>query len=906
MTGRIPGIRRLFRVRGTRAAVEREVEDELRFHLDARTEALIASGLSAADAREQALREFGDVRDAREELVALDRRRARRTRVREWGEAIAFDLRYAVRGLKAQPALTTGIVLTLALGIGANATMFGVVPGPAPRAPAHLVDPDHAVRLYFSSTFPTRGKLTYQSVGYPTVAAMDSVPAFQAVGAWASDKISLGRGSDATPVNVQIVTASFFRAFGVRPALGRFFAPDEGRPSDGPAVVVLDYGFWQRHFAGDPGIIGRTIPLGTTRYTVVGIAPFGLTTLDLTPVDVWLPLSAATREQLNGQWNDQTQSYALHLIARLRAGVSATRAAAEATTAYVNFQREERAKNHFGGPQPMDDRVVLESANGLRNTDGTLTVEARISRWLVGVSLIVLLIACANVANLLLARATRRRREIAVRLALGIGRRRLVAQLMAESTLLALLGGIMGLLIAQWGGAVLRGALLPAVQWSGSPIDMRVLGVTAALVVGVGILVGLAPTVQATGTELTSALKTGARDGVRRARLRSVLIIAQAALSVVLLVGAGLFVRSLDKVQSVDLGMDIDHVLAATIDLQSVGYKRAERTNFFRAVLERVKRLPGVDDAVLAASVPLGMTSAMSMIVPGRPDSIAHSPNGGSPWYNAVGTDFFATMGMHFIRGRGFPDVEGGEASRVAVINETAARSIWPGEDPIGKCMILGSPRVCTTVIGVVKDAHVFRIREDPSIELYVPLTSRGDAPSVLLVRTRGNPAQLEVPVQRILQSQASNLPYADVHPLHDLVDPQIRPWKLGATMFGVFALLALAVASVGLYSVLAYDVAQRVHEMGVRMALGARAPDVVRLIVGDGIRLAAVGIGLGLAATFAGSRAIASLLFDTSPRDATVLAGVSVALLIVAVVASLLPAWRATRVDPSVALRAE
>jgi len=510
------------------------------------------------------------------------------------------------------------------------------------------------------------------------------------------------------------------------------------------------------------------------------------------------------------------------------------------------------------------------------------------------------------VANLLLARATRRRREIAVRLALGIGRRRLVAQLMAESMLLAILGGIAGLLIAQWGGAMLRRALLPGVQWGGSPIDMRVLDVTAVLVITVGIVVGLAPTVQARDTELTSALKAGARESVRRTRLRSVLIVAQAALSVVLLAGAGLFVRSLDNVRSVDLGMQLDHVLVASIDLQSVGYKRAERANFFRAVLQRAKHLPGVDDAVLANSAPFGGISGMSVIVPGRPDSIVSSPNGGSPWSNAVGAAFFSTMGMHFIRGHGFSGTEGTGTPPVAVINETAAQSIWPGEDPIGKCVILGSPHICTTVIGVVRDAHVFRVREDPSIEIYEPITSGWSAPSVLLVRTHGDPARLEVPVQRILQSQAPNLPYADVRPLQNLVDPQIRPWKLGATMFGVFALLALVVASVGLYSVLAYDVAQRIHEMGVRMALGARAPDVVRLILGEGVRMVLIGIVLGLAATLAAGRAIASLLFDTSPHDPLVLSIVCVTLLVVAVAASARPALHATRVDPSVALRAE
>jgi predicted permease len=359
------------------------------------------------------------------------------------------------------------------------------------------------------------------------------------------------------------------------------------------------------------------------------------------------------------------------------------------------------------------------------------------------------------------------------------------------------------------------------------------------------------------------------------------------------------------NVRAEDLGIHMEHVLLATVDLESAGYKAADRTAFFERAMQRLRTLPGVENAAMAESYPFSSVSAVAVIVPGRPDSIPGA-HGGLPTYNVVSPGFFATLGMHITRGRGFGGVGGNSSRYVAVIDETMAHTVWPDEDPLGKCIRLGSQNACTTIIGVVKDARRFRIREEPTMQLYVPFGQDRGTATTLLLRTRGDLALLEGAVRRTLQSLAPNLPYADVHPMQDLLNPQIRPWTLGATMFGIFGLLALVVASVGLYSVLAYDVAQRVHEMGVRMALGARAPDVVRLVLGDSLRVAAIGIVLGLVATLAAGRAIASLLFDTSPHDPTVLGIVCVTLLVVAVLASLLPAWRATRVDPSTALRAE
>jgi predicted permease len=906
MSGRIAGIRRLFRVLGTRGSMERAVDDELRFHIESRIEALMARGMSREAAREAAEREFGDVKAARAELVEMDRRRARRNRFHEWAEAIALDLRYALRGLRTQPGLTIGIVLTLALGIGANATMFGVVDRLLLRAPAHVSDPGRVTQVYFTISTPA-GSRTASVESFPIYLAFrDSVPAFQDVAAYSRQyTMTSGRGAAAVQVKATLVTANFLRALGAHPAFGRFFADDEARPPDGASVVVLGYGFWQRRFGGDSTVLGRTMSIGKGRYTIIGVAPKGLTTPELAPVDVWLPVSAAGREQLIWKWNEDVNWW-LQVVARLRPGVDGRQALAEAGAVYQRMNAERERMRPRRSTQPAFTRgVLLEPITGARSFDGTLTAEARVSRWLIGVSAIVLLIACANVANLLLARATRRRREIAVRLALGISRRRLMGQLIVEGVLLSVVGGVAGLLIAEWGGAFMRGVLLPGVLWDGSPVDERVLAVTAGIVLVTGVLIGLAPALQATHTHLTSALKASARDGVRRTGLRSALIVVQAALSVLLLVGAGLFMRSLWNVRGMDLGMNVQHVLLATVDLQSAGYKSADRTAFMAQAMQRLRALPGVDNVAMADAMPFGTISAMSVIVPGRRDSIPEGRRG-VPMFNVVSPSYFATLGMHVVRGRGFGTGDRADAEFVTVINETMARTVWPGEDPLGKCVRLGSQKTCTTIVGVVRDVRHFGIHEDPTMQLFVPFGQDWGSGDALFVRTRGNPARLEGLVRQTLQAMMPDLPYADVQPLQDLLDPQFRPWKLGATMFGIFGLLALVVASVGLDSVLAYDVAQRVHEMGVRMALGARAPDVVRLVLGDGVRVAAIGIVIGLVATLAAGRAIASLLFDTSPHDPTVLLVVCATLIVVAVLASLGPAWRATRVDPSTALRAE
>jgi predicted permease len=480
---------------------------------------------------------------------------------------------------------------------------------------------------------------------------------------------------------------------------------------------------------------------------------------------------------------------------------------------------------------------------------------------------------------------------------------------MTESLLLALFGGIAALVLTRWGGGLIRGVLLPDVAWVDSLADARVLAFTAAAVLLSGVLSGLAPVVQASRPDLAAALKAGTREGsYQRSRLRTTLLVAQAALSVILLVGAGLFVRSLRNVRSLDLGYAADRVLFVDMDLRGVGYTPEQEIALYERLYERLRVLPGVERATLSASTPFYSSIVPDIIIPPW-DSLPTLPSGG-PYVNAVGPDYFAVMGTRIARGRGFTDADRIGTPRVAIVSETMARVMWPGQDALGKCIKLSdsTSTPCSEVVGIAPDGHWRDIRPEPTMQFYVPLDQKqwsGPLRS-LFVRPRGDPATIAAIIRREVQAEATRLPFVNVRLLQELVDPEIRPWRLGATMFGAFGALALLLAAVGLYSTIAYTVAQRTHELGVRVALGAQAADVVGLVVGQGVRVAAAGIALGAAIALAAGRAVQPLLYDVAPNDVAVFATVTLVLLAVAVVASLIPAWRAARVDPNVALRAD
>src|SRR6266566_2495137 len=767
------------------------------------------------------------------------------------------DLRYALRTLARSPGLSLAAVLTLGLGIGANSAMFGVVDRLFFRPPAHVVDPDRVVRLYVTTTTAGWGTNTSPIGTYPRYADLrDRARSFAAVAAYGGRTFSLGLGPQAEPVAGRLVTASFFSVLGVRPELGRFFGADEDSVGRAAHVAVLSREFWVRQFVADRAVLGKTLQLGRNVYTVIGVTPQGFTGIDLEVPDLWLPLTAAAPEVMGPAALGPRFFWLAGVVARLRPRVSPEQAAAEATAIY---------RSQF---VQSGDSTGTVSLGSVHEAIGPLASrDAKLSVWLGAMCAIVLLIACANVANLLLARAVQRKREIAIRLALGASRGRLARQLLADSAVLGVLGGAAALLITLWVGPVLSASLLfDSTTTAG--LDTRVLLFTAVAVLVTVVLAGFAPAYHASAPDLSSALKSGEREGTfQRSPVRTGLLVGQVALTLVLLTGAGLFVTSLRHVQGLRLGFDADRLIVASVDLQRMGYKRAAAIALYEDVRERVKRLPGVSGASLAVGHPFGRA-----LVP--------------------------------------TDVAG--AQRVAVVNETMARRFWPGQDPLGKCLKIISPAApCTAVVGVVEDARLHQVTDEGgAIQYFIPLAQADSITSspvtALLVRTNGPADALVGAVRRTIQETAADLPYPSIDPMPRLFASQLRPWRLGSILLSLFGALGLVLSAIGLYGVHSYVVSQRTQEMGIRIALGAGRRDILELVMGQALRVTGWGLLLGAAGALAVGRAIASLLYGVKPHDPLVLSLVMVILGAVAAVASYLPARRATKVDPMVALRYE
>ncbi|MBC7789002.1 MAG: ABC transporter permease [Anaerolineae bacterium] len=905
---RFPGIHRMFRSREI-SSVEREVDDELSFHFAMRVQELIAKGLTPEAANAEAERAFGDVALVRASLQRMGREVRGRERRAEWWADTVRDVRLALRGIRRQPMFALTVVLTLALGIGANIAMFGIVDRLLLRPPAHLRAPDLLRRLYFTIT--SDGEETTQPhMSYPQFLVMrESMRSAAGVAAFYSPELTLGEGDAARPQPTMLVTANFFSTLGVRLVLGRSFTDEEDTPPAGARVAVISYELWQREYGGERQVIGNPVTIAGDRYEIIGVAPRGFTGVDLKRIEVWVPLSAAASKIINSRyvpepWNQAKNIEWLRGIARVNEPATIARTTSEATG---GFRRALEATLSTARVDSMRPRAALEPLLLERGPDRTPT--ARIAVWLAGMALVVLLIACANVANLLLARALRRRREIALRLALGAGRGRLVAHLLTEGMLLTLFGGVCAVFIAHWGGVLVREIVIPDVAWGDTLVDPRMLLVAGAAVLLTWTLTSLVPALQASDIELAGALKTGAREGGgKRSRTRNVLVVAQAALSLVLLVGAGLFLRSLHNARSVDLGFSADKVLTVEANFAAAGYSNEESLALYERLLERMGSLPGVQHASLGVTIPFSTLLNVGIRLPGR-DSVRLPPTG-PPRINAVTADYFPTLGTPIRQGRGFTERDRRGATPVTVVNEMMARTLWPGQNPLGQCVIIteseGEP--CLEVVGIAADVRWNDLQEHPAMQMYVAMAQRvWDSPlRVVYLRTTEDGTALAHAARREVREMVPSILFADVNSLAQNIEPSMRPWRLGATMFTVFGALALVLAALGLYSVIAYDVAQRMHEMGIRIVLGARSADVLLLVVGQGVRVAGLGIALGAIIVLFTGRWIRSLLFEISPRDPVVIAAMTLTLLLVAVAASLIPAWRATRVHPSEALRAD
>ena len=891
--------RRLLRWR-RRDVLGRELSEELQTHLDLLVRDYQQAGMPRAEAEAAARQQLGNLGRIRES--SRD----------HWGfpviDAALQDLRYSLRGLRKAPGFAAAVILTLGLGIGANAAMFGVVDRLMFRPYPYLRDPSQVHRVYLRSTDRSGREQTTSSMEYARYLDLARwTSSFSEFAGFTDRRIAVGLGDAARERKVAIVSAAFFNFFKTRPVLGRFFTATEDVTPRGADVVVLGHAFWQSEFGGRD-VLGQSIQVGPLSCRIVGVAPPGFTgVFDNEAPALFLPITTFAGSQPS---HTQAATYFtrynwswMEMMARRKPGVSVQQASTDLSGAYL---KSWNAENAIDPLPPIGVAKPYALASGMKLGAGPDPgLETRTALWVTGVAAIVLLIACANVANLYLARALRRRREIAVRLALGISRRRLLGQCLIEALVLSALGSVAGLLIAQWGGVGIRRLFSPGDSSFAVLTDWRTLGAASLVALVAGLLTGLVPALLAIKGDVGGYLKAGAREGTyHRSRTRAALLVAQGALSVVLLVGALLFVRSLSRVKALRLGYDVEPVLLAEPNLRGMRIEDAEQIALGRRVLAAAQAIPGVEHAAWVGSIPFYSTSGTGLYVEGI-DSVRKL---GRFTYENATPDFFATMGTRIVRGRPFGSEDRAGTPRVAVVSESMARVLWPGRDALGQCMRVGADTMpCTTVIGIAEDAIQRNLIDDKRFHYYLPLEQfRQNEGFALLVRMKGDAASQGETLRRALQKLMPGQAYVTVRPFRELVDGQRRSWLFGATMFVAFGVLALLVAAVGLYGVIAYNVAQRMHELGVRIALGARPANLIRLVVSQGLRFALAGIAVGTALALLLAKWVQPLLFQQSAKDPMVLALVAALLLFVALVASSIPARKATRADPNAALRAE
>lgn len=900
------GVRRLFRLGQLRPQIRRDLDDELEFHFREAIRNLMSHGVTEAEATEMARARFGDEQAYRQTLERIDDGRVRMRERSERLDSIARTLALALRRIRRAPGFTTSVVVILALGIGANAVMFGVVDRLLLSPPAHVVDADD-VRLLHVRREAFNGETHIsQTITYPDFEDFFAVDAFVDVAAYAErNRKTVGRGEAAGQALVVGASPNLFPLLGVHPVLGRFFRRDDDLPEAIPTAVLAQE-YWEREYGGDPGVLGRVIDVGAGRYTVIGIAPAGFTGAELAPVDIWLPIVVSESLDDGIGCLGSRGCYWLKAVARLAAGATTEAAEAEATA----MHRSGRADMISEGRYDSNAEVVVAPIIAAQGP--TPTSQARVARWLAGVSLIVLLIACLNVANLLLARSIHMRREIAVRLALGVSRQRLTFELVTESLVLATIGAAAALMVVRLLGGTVHQVLLPNVAFTDEGLSSRLLGFTLVATLAAGLLTGLIPALQGGTPHIADALKSGGR-GVAggRSKSRIVLLVGQAALSVVLLVGAGLFVRSLQTAQGVDLGFDAESVAVIMLEWNET-LEGTERRAIYDQVLAGVRRLPGVRSAGLTYTVPF--YSSISLGQPRIPglDSIPRHHRGG-PYANKVGSGFFDAMGLNILQGRAFiSGDDSDDAPPVSVVSESMARAIWPGGNALGACMLLGDADEevqCTEVVGIVENHRRQELVEDDPHFLYFLNQSHPaflGPPQALVAGMIGDPETIVDLIRAEAATTSTQIRFVNAARLSDFVAPQLRSWKLGASMFTAMGILALIVAALGLYSVLAFDVALRHHELGIRSALGAGAARLIRLVLRQAITLVVAGVAIGLLASRAAARFVEPLLFRVSASDPAIYAGVAVTLVFVAVLAGSLPAWRATHADPREALGAD
>jgi predicted permease len=813
------------------------------------------------------------------------------------------DVRYAVRALAGSPGFTCGAVVALALGIGANTAMFSLVDAVLFR-PLPVQRPSELVRI-FSSNEDHRD-LSNQS--YPVFTDYrDGSDAFAGLAAYADAEpahLSTGTGKPERVVSA-LVTGSYFPLLRIRPELGRLLGEDDDRQRGGHPVVVLSHATWRRRFGADPSVVGKSVRVNGHPFTVVGVTPAGFWGVGLTSLpELWIPLAMAAQVSPALAQNDAVWGRRLSwldIVGRLKPDVTVAQA-----QAHLDVIAARRASGQPPGERDRWAAVVSATQAALDPYSGERAT-ARTSWILLGVVALVLLIACVNASGLMLVRAERRQRELAIRMAVGASRARIVRQLLAESLLLSAMGGLAGLLVAAWGADLVDASdLLVPADLATPLLDPRVLAFTTLVAVSASVLFGLLPALRASRTDLIPALKREASSlswRARRVSLRHAFAVAQVALSIVLLAGTGLPLRTLHNASRVDPGFQAERALVASFDLARQGYRPQQGAAVLDRLLVRARSLPGVEAAALARNVPV---SSSGMRISLRPEGFTSDPEPHVD-YNVVTPGFFQALGIPFLSGRDFEERDAQAAPGVAIVNDAFARRFWPDGDAVGRRLGgLGPGGGEAVVVGVVRTAKYRSLREDPRPVVYVPLRQAYLPRMTIVLRGAVHPDALVQPLAAAVEGLDPDLPLFAVRPLRDQLAAALARERALARLFGAFGALALVLAATGLYSVVAYGAELRTREFGIRMALGADPRSVARLVQGQGLALAAVGLVLGLAACLPLTRAIERLLFGVTPLDATTLAAAAALLLSTCLTAVHVPARRATRVDPATALRAE
>jgi putative ABC transport system permease protein len=898
----------LFKLRTTlrallrRSQAESELDEELRGHIERQIEQNIRLGMSPDEARYAALKSFGGVEQAKE--WSRDARGVR------WLEDLWQDLRYGVRMLMKNPGFSLIAVITLSLGIGANTAIFSVVNALLLR-PLPYRQPEQLVKVFQSQPDPAKGMLP-SIWSYPRFEVLrDRNQSFAAVAGFNQSPYNLTGTDVPERLQVEMVSASYFPMLGVGAVVGRTFTAEEDRLPGANPAALLGYGIWQRRFGGDPQVIGKSIELDKKAFTIVGVLPPGFRGQSGT-ADVWLTMIAAATfvpKSLihpNDHW--------FQVIARLKNGVSLAQAQADMQQVSAHIEQK------YPSPPDLKDTLAgnaktiapLQAAK----VDPALKTSFLILLAAVG---LVLLIACANMANLLLARAVARRREFALRAALGAGRLRLMRQLITESLLLASLGGALGVLVAWWGLELLKSfrpsdnaqfwtSYTSAFDFFTINLDWRVLGFNFALALLTGLLFGLVPALQSSFININEALKEGVGGSAmgfhdpHKLNARTLLVVGEIALSLVLLMGAGLMIKSLLLLQSANLGFAPENLLTMTV------YSRDAKPEFYEQLLARVQALPGVGTASLSRNAPLlGHYARTVMDIEGRADIKLVGVG-----FHSVSPDYFKTLGIILRRGRVFTEEDRAGAPRVALINQTAAEKFFPGEDPIGKRLRpYVTPNYDThenfvEVVGVVADVRYGRLEEAIEPDIYVSSLQPTDRTYTLIVRSSVDPAAITEAVRREVLALDRNVPLTAIQTMEERAAEVTSRTRFIAVLLGLFAGLALALSGVGIYGVMAYHVSARTREIGIRVALGARGGDVLRLVVAQGMKPVLIGIVIGVGAAYALTRSMKTLLYGVSATDPLTFVGIAVLLALVALLACYIPARRAAKVDPLEALRCD